>query len=70
MPRRIEASIEVSAPPDALWRAMTVADELVKWFAWSATSSPGVGGPLDLHWGKDIHWPMVVRVWDPPKHVH
>ena len=41
---RIDRSIEINAPPDRVWRALTNADELSDWFKWRSreTSLPDV----------------------------
>jgi uncharacterized protein YndB with AHSA1/START domain len=42
--RTIELSTTVAAPPEAVFRALTEAGELARWFPSSAESDPRVGG--------------------------
>ena len=44
MSRSIELSTEVAAPPEAVFRALTDASELARWFPSSAESDPRTGG--------------------------
>lgn len=67
--RTIEESIDIKAAPESVWRALTDPAEIARWFATSVTGADGVGNTLELRWGEQFVWPMVVRVWDPPKHV-
>jgi uncharacterized protein YndB with AHSA1/START domain len=45
--RTIELTRTIAAPPEAVFRALTDADELTKWFATSADSDPRTGGAFD-----------------------
>jgi uncharacterized protein YndB with AHSA1/START domain len=42
--RSIELSTEIDAPPEAVFRALVEADELVRWFPSRAESDPQSGG--------------------------
>lgn len=68
-PRQIDTSIDIRASPEAVWKALTEADEIARWFALTAETVPGVGGSINLHWGAEVNWPTTIRVWDPPRHV-
>jgi len=48
----IRKSIEIDAPPEAVFRALTDEKELVKWMPTKATIDPRVGGTLlfRFHW--------------------
>ena len=50
-PLRHGAADFVHASLDAVWRALTEADELRRWFPVDARVSPGVGGSIWLSWG-------------------
>jgi uncharacterized protein YndB with AHSA1/START domain len=42
--RRFEMTIDVNAPADAVWSALTEARELTRWFPLEARVVPGEGG--------------------------
>ncbi len=42
--RAIDLSVDIDAPPDAVFRALVDADELVRWFPSRAESDPRPGG--------------------------
>lgn len=44
MSRSIDLSTEIQAPPEAVFRALVEADELVRWFPSRAESDPRPGG--------------------------
>jgi uncharacterized protein YndB with AHSA1/START domain len=67
--RSAEYVVEIAAPSDAVWKAITDATELARWFPLTATVVPGVGGALTLRWrniGMD-HLPIFV--WKPGRHL-
>jgi uncharacterized protein YndB with AHSA1/START domain len=41
--RTIEMSLEIAASPEAVWRALTDAKELARWFPLNADIEPRVG---------------------------
>jgi uncharacterized protein YndB with AHSA1/START domain len=45
--RTIELSTEIEAPPEAVFRALVDADELVRWFPSRAESDPRPGGAFE-----------------------
>lgn len=52
--RTFSMSLDVSATPEDVWRALTDAGELVRWFPLQARVTPGKGGTV--FWGWDEHW--------------
>jgi hypothetical protein len=52
--RSVEYRIEIAAPSDVVWKAITDAKELERWFPLTASVTPGVGGALTLP-GKRPH---------------
>lgn len=65
MSRRIEREVFVDAPPDVVWRALTEAGELTRWFAVDARVRPGVGGSLWLSWGEGMEGETPITAWEP-----
>jgi uncharacterized protein YndB with AHSA1/START domain len=64
--RTIEAEIELDAPLDVVWKALTDAEELTHWFPLEARVKPGPGGNLWMSWGKDFEGASRIEIWDPP----
>ena len=44
--RTIEKELEIDAPIEAVWKALTDAEELTNWFPLEARVKPGVGGSI------------------------
>jgi len=57
--------MQVSAGPDAIWKALTDAEELARWFPLSARVKPGVGGSIFLSWGPGCEGEARIDVWEP-----
>lgn len=49
--RKVEAEIEINSSPERIWRAITEAKELMRWFPLSAEVEPGEGGKVIFSWG-------------------
>ncbi len=67
--RSVEATIEIAAPVDAVWKALTDAEELIRWFPLAARVEPGVGGSIWLGWGDLATWDSRIEVWEPNQHL-
>ncbi len=63
--RDIEISIEIAAPAQAVWRAISEPDGVANWFAPIASGEPGEGGHLNVSWGGDGTWTSWVTAWEP-----
>jgi uncharacterized protein YndB with AHSA1/START domain len=61
--------LTIDAPPERVWRAITTADELVRWFPLDAKAQPGAGGALTYSWGKDFTGRCEIVAWEPPAHL-
>jgi uncharacterized protein YndB with AHSA1/START domain len=44
--RRVEREIEINAVVEDVWKALTDANELARWFPLEARVTPGVGGKI------------------------
>ena len=51
-------------PPEVVWRALTDAEELARWFPLAARVE-GVGGAISLSWGQQGTETVVIEVWEP-----
>jgi uncharacterized protein YndB with AHSA1/START domain len=67
--RTIEQSVEIAAPIEAVWKALTDADELVRWFPLEARVNPGPGGSIWMSWKNEYQWETPIEIWDPPRRL-
>jgi uncharacterized protein YndB with AHSA1/START domain len=65
--RAFRMSLDLEATPDEVWRALTEAEELVRWFSTAARVTPGVGGTMLWSWGYGEDWITSIDVWEPGK---
>ena len=69
-PQRIlEVSVEVNAPANAVWRALTEAEELTRWFPPVARVVPGAGGSMFLSWGDGVEGSGLIEIWEPNRRL-
>jgi uncharacterized protein YndB with AHSA1/START domain len=64
-PRAFEMSLDIAATPDEVWRALTEAKELVRWFPVEARVTPGQGGSMVWSWGEHWDWETRIDAWEP-----
>lgn len=64
--RAAESAIEIDAPIERVWRALTEAAELQRWFPLHAQVEPGVGGSIRMSWGNEFAGALDVLAWEPP----
>ncbi len=67
--RTIELSVEVDAPVEAVWKALTDGEELTRWFPLDARVVPGTGGSVWMSWGAPWEGEARIDVWEPDKHL-
>jgi uncharacterized protein YndB with AHSA1/START domain len=67
--RQFQLQIDLQAPRDAVWRALTEAREIERWFAPSASCEPRVGGRLVWRWGEQHTWEHTIEVCEPGQHL-
>jgi uncharacterized protein YndB with AHSA1/START domain len=67
--RTFSTSLDINATPEEVWRALTDAGELVRWFPLQARVTPGKGG--SVFWGWDEHWAWESQIdeWEPGKRL-
>lgn len=63
--RSIEDSIAIAAPADVVWRALTEAAELERWFPLVARVEPGVGGRIHMSWQNEFAGELEILEWRP-----
>jgi len=65
--RQIEKEILIDAPLPEVWRALTDAKELARWFPLEARVTPGQGGKIFLSWGPGCEGEAEIVKWEPGK---
>jgi uncharacterized protein YndB with AHSA1/START domain len=63
--RSVVDSIEIAAPADVVWRALTEAAELERWFPLVARVEPGVGGRIHMSWQNEFAGELEILEWRP-----
>jgi uncharacterized protein YndB with AHSA1/START domain len=67
--RRFEMTIDVDALPDAVWSALTEAEELTRWFPLEARVVPGEGGSMSWGWGEGWAGESKIAAWEPNRRL-
>ncbi len=67
--RTLEAGVEIAAPIEEVWRALTDAEELTRWFPLEARVEPGPGGKVWLSWQNEYQDESAITIWEPPRHL-
>lgn len=67
--RTIEKQMEIAAPVEAVWKALTDAEELTRWFPLKARVKPGAGGSVFLSWGPECEGEAPIDVWEPNRRL-
>lgn len=67
--RSIETSIDIDAPVDAVWEAISTAEGLMNWFPPIARVEPGVGGKIWTSWGGEFEGSVTIDVWEPNRRL-
>jgi len=68
-PRSFEVSIEIDAPPSQVWKAITEADGIARWFAPDVNVEPGEGGSISVSWGPGMEGAYKIETWDENQHL-
>lgn len=67
--RSHEHEIEIDAPIEAVWKAITEAEQITNWFAEAARVTPGEGGSYWISWGEGQEGESRIDGWDPPRMI-
>jgi uncharacterized protein YndB with AHSA1/START domain len=67
--RRQEHEIVIDAPIEAVWKAITDAEELTRWFVEQARVEPGVGGTIALSWDGPPTGSSRIDAWEPNRRL-
>ena len=67
--RSFSMSIDINATPEEVWRALTDAGELMRWFPLQARVTPGKGGSVFWGWDQHFAWESQIDEWEPGKRL-
>lgn len=67
--RSVGAHIEIDASAERVWRALTDAEELMRWFPLDAHVEPGPDGSLFMSWKNEFAATVKILLWDPPRQL-
>ena len=68
-PRTVSREITLDAPTPAVWRALTEARELTRWFPEYARVTPGSNGSIWMKWEGMYEAESPVEAWEPERHL-
>jgi uncharacterized protein YndB with AHSA1/START domain len=67
--RSAEVVLDIAATADVVWRALTDAEELVRWFPYQASVTPGAGGTVTWSWDEKWTWESQIDLWEPGRRL-
>ena len=68
--RQHDKTVRIRADVATVWRALTDAEEITRWFAPDARVTPGTGGKIWLSWGAGAgEGESTIEIWDPGKRL-
>ena len=67
--RSTQATLEIAAQPDVVWRALTDPTEIVRWFSLTAEVEDHPGGTITWRWEDMYVWPNRIEIWEPLRHL-
>ena len=62
-------TIDIAADPATVWKTLTDAGELVRWFPFQAQVEPGKDGTMFWGWGEFFDWDHRIDAWEPGKRL-
>jgi uncharacterized protein YndB with AHSA1/START domain len=62
--RRLEFEIEIPAPKEAVWEAISTPEGIVRWFVEEARVEPGKGGNMWLQWCEGMAADNEILEWE------
>ena len=67
--RKMEKEVTIQSPIEQVWKALTEAEELQRWFPTDAEVIPGPGGKITMKWDDRFTWAMEIRHWELEKRL-
>ena len=68
-PRAVEVTREFDAPPEQVWKALTDASEIIRWFSTHASIDLRPGGTYAISWDGHWRWEMTITDLEPGRRV-
>jgi uncharacterized protein YndB with AHSA1/START domain len=69
-PTRIQQHrIEIESSAEHVWKSLTEAEELIRWFSEQARVTPGEGGTCWVSWGEGQEGESAIDAWQPGKRL-
>jgi uncharacterized protein YndB with AHSA1/START domain len=65
----VDKVVEIGAPVERVWQALTTAEGLAQFYCDWATVVPGVGGTVQIHWNAGSLPPATVEAWEPNRRL-
>ncbi|MFT3915103.1 MAG: SRPBCC domain-containing protein [Anaeromyxobacteraceae bacterium] len=65
---RMERSVTLRATPEEVWKAVSEAEGIARWFAPEVSVKPGPGGELFLAWDGQ-GFPTPITIWEPGRRL-
>lgn len=66
--RSVETELEIDAPVEAVWKALTDGDEMTRWFPLEARVEPGEGGSVYMSWKNEYDATNPITAWEENRH--
>lgn len=67
--REVVNELTINAPITAVWKAITEADELVRWFPLECKVTPGAGGSIWFSWKNMSIGEAQIEIWEPQQRL-
>lgn len=67
--RAVEREVTIGVPVRAVWKALTDAEELMRWFPLEASVKPGPNGEIRMRWGDAFGDVSRIEVWEEERHL-
>jgi uncharacterized protein YndB with AHSA1/START domain len=67
--KQFQLEIELDAPLEAVWKAVSDGEELTRWYPLEARVTPGVGGSMTFSFGPGMEGTVSLHVWEPNRHL-
>jgi len=67
--RSVGVEVELRTSAEDVWKALTEAREIERWFALEARVDPGEGGSVFLSWKNEYQGESEILKWEPPFHL-
>jgi uncharacterized protein YndB with AHSA1/START domain len=67
--RVIDTTLEIAAPVESVWKAISDPRELERWFPLQARVTPGEGGEVFMSWGPPWEGGSRIDAWEPGRRL-